>query len=54
MKEASKQMRSRSGASWLRNRKRERFLEIADRLKQSTDRAEVKAIKRRLARLTFG
>jgi predicted transcriptional regulator len=33
---------------------RDRFLQLAERLAQSTDRAAQKAIKEELARLTFG
>ena len=33
---------------------RDRFLQLAERLAQSTDRADQKAIKEELARLTFG
>jgi hypothetical protein len=33
---------------------RDRFLQLAERLARSTDRAEQKRIKAELARLTFG
>lgn len=36
------------------NAERDRFLQIADRLARSADRAEQKRLKEELARLTFG
>jgi hypothetical protein len=38
----------------LQERERERFFERADRLLRSTDSAEQKPLKEKLARLTFG